>query len=137
MDNRAKRLAAINRGEFEPGKDAAPGAGGPGPYGPLLPADALGLQLPAGFRSRIVAQGGELVTGTSHLWHLDADGGGTFRVPGGYVYVSNSKRDKGKGGVGAIKFDHRGRIVDAYSICSGTNRNCSGGPPPAVVVLVI
>lgn len=103
---------------------------GPGPYGPLVAADANGLMLPAGFRSRVVARGGVIVDGTAHVWHIAADGGATFRVPGGYVYVSNSEVSDGLGGVGALRFDHRGRLQSAYSICSGTSRNCAGGATP-------
>ena len=103
---------------------------GPSPYGRLEPPDENGLRLPVGFRSRVVARSGEAVPGTSHPWHFDPDGGATFRVPGGYVYVSNAEVDGGGGGVGALRFDHRGNLQDAYSICSGTNRNCAGGPTP-------
>jgi secreted PhoX family phosphatase len=90
--------------------------------------------LPAGFRSRIVATGNQPVAGTSHTWHRAADGGAVFRasgggMPSGYIYVSNSELNPG-GGVGAIRFDWRGRIVDAYSICSNTRRNCAGGATP-------
>lgn len=105
--------------------------GGPGPYGPLQPPDANGIQLPSGFRSRVVARGGQLVGETGHRWHPAADGGATFRVPGGYVYVSNSEVDlRAVGGVGALRFDHRGRLLDAYTICWGTTRNCAGGATP-------
>ncbi len=104
--------------------------GGPGPYGPLQAPDANGLQLPMGFRSKVVARGEQIVGLTGHRWHRAADGGATFRVPGGHVYVSNSEIAGGGGGVGAIRFDHQGRIQDAYSICSGTSRNCAGGPTP-------
>ncbi len=105
-----------------------------GPYGPLQPPDANGLMLPAGFRSRVVAVAGDVVPGTSHTWHGDPDGGATFRVPAsgalppGYVYVSNSERLFGS--VGALRFDWRGRIRDAYEICSGTSFNCAGGATP-------
>ncbi len=109
---------------------ASPCAGGPGPYGPLQAADANGLQLPAGFRSRIVAQGNQIVAGTGYTWHALADGGAVFRTTGGYIYVSNSEVIAGFGGVSAIRFDYRGRILDAYSIGSGTSRNCAGGATP-------
>ncbi|MFP6608198.1 MAG: alkaline phosphatase PhoX, partial [Myxococcota bacterium] len=104
--------------------------GGPGPYGPLQAPDANGLQLPMGFRSKVVARGEQIVGLTGHRWHRAADGGATFRVPGGHVYVSNSEVAGRGGGVGAIRFDHQGRIQDAYSIYSGTSRNCAGGPTP-------
>jgi len=99
-----------------------------GPYGPLLPADANGIQLPAGFRSRVVARANQLVPGTAHVWHSRPDGGAVFPLPGGYVYVSNS--EEASGGVGALRFDHEGALLDAYPICTGTSRNCAGGATP-------
>ena len=99
--------------------------------GPLQPADANGLMLPPGFASRVVARTGQVVAGTSHVWHSDPDGGATFPTPvGGWIYVSNSEVDAGLGAVGAIEFGADGAILDAYSICSGTSRNCAGGPTP-------
>lgn len=100
-------------------------------YGPLLPANADALRLPAGFSSRIVARAGAAVGGTSHLWHRAPDGGACYATQdGGWVYTSNSELSSGLGGVGAIRFDANGAIVDAYSICSGTTRNCAGGATP-------
>ena len=98
-------------------------------YGTLAPPDENGIRLPAGFRSRVLARSGDLVDGTSHLWHALPDGGATFEIHGGWIYVSNSELSIG-GGVGALRFNRAGRIVDAYSICSGTHRNCAGGATP-------
>jgi len=99
-------------------------------YGPLRAPDANGLMMPAGFRSRVVATGGEIVPGTSFRWHAAADGGACFATADGYVYVSNSELNRGKGGVSALRFDADGRIVDAYSVCTGTSLNCAGGATP-------
>ncbi len=120
---------------------SAPAVPGPGPYGPLLAADANGLALPAGFTSRVIAVSGTLVEGTTHLWHGAPDGGATFAVPGGgWVYVSNSEVPAAPsippvpipitGGASAIKFDATGAVVDAYRILTGTDSNCAGGPTP-------
>lgn len=104
---------------------------GPGPYGSLLAADANGVQLPAGFTSRIIGRTGQAVAGTTYQWHSAPDGGSCFPSSGGgWVYASNSEVSGGQGGVSAIKFGANGSVVDAYSILSGTNRNCSGGPTP-------
>jgi uncharacterized protein len=103
--------------------------GGIGPYGELQPADELGLMLPRGFVAREVARTGQTVGPSSYRWHLFPDGGATFVVPDGWIYVSNSEVP-GSGGVGAIRFDARGVIVDAYSICTGTSTTCAGGPTP-------
>jgi uncharacterized protein len=108
---------------------AAPGAGSP--YGDLRAADANGIMLPPGFTAREIARAGRTVTGTNYVWHQWPDGGATFARPdSGWIYVSNSEVDNGAGGVGAIRFAPDGSIDDAYSICSGTSRNCAGGITP-------
>ena len=101
-----------------------------GPYGPLGPADANGIALPAGFTSRVVGVSGQVVPGTSYTWHAAPDGGACFAAGGGgWVYASNSELSPG-GGVGALRFASDGAIVAAYRILSGTNRNCAGGATP-------
>ncbi|MCE7081282.1 alkaline phosphatase PhoX [Streptomyces sp. ST2-7A] len=107
-----------------------PAQTGPGPYGPLRAADANGIQLPQGFTSRIVARSSQLVAGTSYRWHGAPDGGACFADGSGWIYVSNAELSNGAGGVGAIRFDANGGITNAYSILSGTNRNCAGGETP-------
>ncbi|MCH2172019.1 PhoX family protein [Myxococcota bacterium] len=106
-------------------------ASGPEGYGPLQGPDANGLRLPLAFTSRVVAVSGNEVGTTEHPWHFAPDGGATFSTgDGGWVYVSNSERFALEGGVGAIRFARDGGIVDAYSILTGTSRNCAGGPTP-------
>jgi hypothetical protein len=103
---------------------------GRGPYGPLDPPDENGIQLPRGFRSRLIAQAREPVPGTDFIWHVFPDGGDTFPLrDGGWVYVSNCEFVVG-GGASAIRFTPTGRIADAYSICSGSGLNCAGGKTP-------
>lgn len=100
--------------------------------GPLQPADTNGVRLPAGFTSRIVAQSGSVPNaGGSYSWHAAPDGGACFpRAGGGWIYVSNSEIGSNGGGVGALQFDAQGAVTGAYSICSGTSRNCAGGRTP-------
>ena len=98
--------------------------------GPLGEADANGVRLPAGFSIRIVARSGEPVLPNGHTWHAWPDGGATFATDdGGWIYVSNSELPL-NGGVGALRFDANGVLVDAYPILEGTNINCAGGPTP-------
>lgn len=116
------------------GSDNPPGAGLPqsrfAAIGPLLPPDANGLRLPAGFSSRVVAVSGQPVPGTSNLWHAFPDGGATYpTADGGWVYVSNSEIPA-IGGAGALKCDRSGAIVDSYRILVGTSTNCAGGKTP-------
>lgn len=105
---------------------------GNGPYGPLLPVNSDGIQLPAGFSSRLIGQTGQPVAGTSYAWHSWPDGGACFPATGGgWIYVSNSEIGAGGGGVGAVKFGPTGNIISAYSILTGTSRNCAGGTTPS------
>lgn len=100
--------------------------------GALNPPDSNGIMLPPGFVSRIVARSGEAPAGLpGYTWHSAPDGGACFRTPdGGWIYVSNSEVRSNGGGVGALRFDSNGEIVDAYSILSNTSINCAGGPTP-------
>lgn len=104
---------------------------GAGPYGPLGPPDAMGVCVPAGFSVRLLATTGQRVTGTDHVWHGAPDGGAVFRrASGGWIYVSNSELDGGRGGAGVLAFDARGEIDDAWRILVGTTWNCAGGATP-------
>ncbi len=104
--------------------------------GPLQAPDANGIRLPKGFGSRLVAASGTPVRlgnekNSSYLWHIEPDGGACYATPdGGWIYVSNSEAGDGNGGVGALRFDKKGEIIDAYSILSGSSRNCAGGSTP-------
>ncbi len=117
------------------------GCGGKGPdrrvsnvanLGPLGEADSNGLRLPPGFSGRVVARSGEVPTISSdYVWHARPDGGATFTTEeGGWIYVSSSELASGEGGVGALRFNAGGRVVDAYRILDGTSRNSGGGPTP-------
>jgi secreted PhoX family phosphatase len=105
---------------------------GEGPYGPLLPPDVNGLMLPEGFSAREIARNDQPVGRSGYTWHPFADGGATFEADGGgWIYVSNSEHPSpGAGGVGALRFDRGGEVVDAYRILDGTTRNCAGGHTP-------
>ena len=110
-----------------PSAMAAPAQNGPSPYGPLQPANANGIQLPAGFTSRVVARSGQQVAG--YTWHNAPDGGAVFADGTGWIYVSNSEINPG-GGASALRFDANGNITGAYRILSGTRQNCAGGAMP-------
>ncbi|MGD9604229.1 MAG: alkaline phosphatase PhoX [Gammaproteobacteria bacterium] len=101
------------------------------PLGPLGAPDVHGVRVAQGFRARLLATSGRRVDGTDHPWHAAPDGGATFAHPdGGWVYVSNAEVVDGGGGAGALRFDRSGAVVGAYTILSGTHRNCAGGPTP-------
>jgi hypothetical protein len=104
---------------------------GASPYGALNAPDAHGIRLPNGFAARLVGMTDVIVPGTAHAWHGAPDGGSTFATPDqGWVYVSNSELSGRQGGVGALRFDRHGRVVDAYRILDGTEHNCAGGATP-------
>lgn len=97
--------------------------------GTLQSPDKNGIRLPKGFVSRIAAHSGQNLFG--YHWHSEPDGGATFATPeGGWIYVSNSEVSKKSGGVGALRFDKNGELIDAYSILKNTSRNCAGGHTP-------
>jgi secreted PhoX family phosphatase len=97
----------------------------------LQAADENAVKLPAGFRSRIIAESSRPVkAGKPFLWHAAPDGGACFALDnGGWIYVSNSEMQS-TGGAGAIVFNANGEVLDAYSILENTSRNCAGGATP-------
>ena len=118
---------AFLRGAFA--RQAQPG---PSPYGPLGPADANGIRLPAGFRSRLIARHSEPVLPSAYVLPTLPDGAAIYpQDDGGWIMAVNSEAPfRGQGGASAIRFDKDGAVVDAYSILTGTQTNCSGGRTP-------
>ena len=110
---------------------AAPAQNATGPYGPLQAADANGIQLPAGFTSKVIARSRQTVPGTSYVWHDAPDGGAVIPNGSGWVYVSNAETSAASGGgASRIVFDSAGTVVGASRVLSGTNNNCAGGKTP-------
>ena len=100
--------------------------------GPLLPPDKNDIMLPPGFESRVVARTGQRPSVNSdYVWHGAPDGGATYATnDGGWIYVSNAELRNGNGGVGALRFNTVGEVVDSYPILEGTSINCAGGKTP-------
>lgn len=117
-------IAACGGGQSEPLSSQG--------FGPLQDPDVNGVRVPAGFQVRIVARSGQTpLVGSGFNWHPAPDGGATFAAAdGGWIYVSNSEMPDNQGGVGALRFDAAGQIIQAYSILSDTTDNCAGGPTP-------
>ncbi len=94
-----------------------------------------GLLLSTGLKSRIVAKSGTPVVNiygvvSPQNFHPLPDAGACFENPdgsGGWVYVSNSEEDYGKGGVGALYFDASGNVLSYKRLLDGTTDNCGGG----------
>lgn len=108
----------------------SPATPGVGPYGPLGAADPLGIALPQGFSSRLIAASGTPVLGTTYTWPLFPDGSAAFAQPdGGYVLAVNTEVPA-IGGASSISFDRDGNITGARSILANTSTNCGGGSTP-------
>jgi len=94
-----------------------------------------GLELSQGLTAKIVARAGKHVrlrggALSPDVFHTLPDGAAVFSEPngsGGWVYVSNSE-DAVDGGVGALYFDNKGRLIHYERLLTGqTRRNCGGG----------
>lgn len=91
------------------------------------------VRIPASCEMRLVAKSNQMATKhSSYKWHFNPDGGACFPTKDhGWIYVSNSEmKPQGTGGVGALKFNHDGDVIDSYSICQNTTNNCAGGSTP-------
>lgn len=123
---------AFGPGFYRSAFAAEPAKAGPGPYGALGGFDANGIALPPGFKSRVIARGGEVVPGTSYPWHVFTDGQAAFPTDdGGWILATNSEVPSASGGgVSSISFDRDGKITGARRILAGTSMNCAGGPTP-------
>jgi hypothetical protein len=111
---------------------AAPAKPGPGPYGPPVGApDELGLILPEGFGSRLIAKAGTPLPGTAYDFPVFPDGAATFPLSdGGWILAVNSESPPRSGGASGIRFAPGGSVGAAYRILSGTSTNCAGGRTP-------
>lgn len=92
----------------------------------------VNIEIPKGSVIRKIAQSSlPVLNNNAFLWHSAPDGGACFTTEDkGWIYVSNSEMNNKQGGAGAIKFNSKGEIVDAYSILKNTSRNCAGGKTP-------
>ncbi|MEO6653153.1 MAG: alkaline phosphatase PhoX [Ilumatobacteraceae bacterium] len=128
---------------------AAPGRGGTGAYGELVPDPAGMLDLPPGFRYRIVSTVGEPLSGGGLLPDR-FDGTGAFAGPGGSVRLVRNHEQGGSatystvtpadpavvydagatGGTSTVVLDRHGVKTDEYVSIAGTYNNCAGGITP-------
>jgi hypothetical protein len=102
--------------------------------------DPHGIRWSKGLSGKRLTRTGEKVvyrdgSRSSKDFHTDPDAGACFPLKdgsGGWVYVSNSEDTSGdiSGGVGALYFDSKGRVVRYDRILDNTDNNCGGGKSP-------
>jgi secreted PhoX family phosphatase len=98
--------------------------------------DNLGIQISVGLTAKRIAQTGSRVNyadgGQSSIsYHGMMDAAGIAPLPGGgYVYMSNSEKSSGTGGVYGLYFNKDGEITNYKALLTGTSRNCGGGISP-------
>jgi hypothetical protein len=98
--------------------------------------DNLGIQISVGLTAKRIAQTGSRVNyadgGQSSIsYHGMMDAAGIAPLPGGgYVYMSNSEKSSGTGGVYGLYFNKDGEIINYKALLTGTSRNCGGGISP-------
>ena len=93
----------------------------------LKDVERFGISVSKGIIVRMLAKADTKVPKSDLKFHSMPDGATIIPLDDGYVYVSNSEVDDGKGGVYGVYFNHDGDIVDYKQLLSGTTRNCSGG----------
>ena len=93
----------------------------------LKDVERFGISVSKGIIVRMLAKADTKVPKSNLKFHSMPDGATIIPLDDGYVYVSNSEVDDGKGGVYGVYFNHDGDIVDYKQLLSGTTRNCSGG----------
>ncbi len=116
-------------------------------YGPLVPDPAGLLDLPRGFRYKVVSReglplpDGGIVPGAFDGMATFAGGrdstflvrnheqGATADWPA-VAAPSHTFNPAAKGGTTTLRVDHRGGLLDEYVSLAGTSRNCAGGRTP-------
>ncbi len=131
--------------ELFTGSAAAHGRGG---YGPLVPDPAGLLDLPKGFRYKVLSREGEPLRSGEGQVPTNFDGMAAFAAKRGGTHLvrNHENRHNGKigvpvvegltydpaakGGCTNVTLDRRGNVVDERVGIAGTAVNCAGGPTP-------
>ncbi|QNE74125.1 DUF839 domain-containing protein [Streptomyces finlayi] len=131
--------------ELFAGTSAAVGHSG---YGPLVPDPDGLLDLPKGFRYRVLSRQGDELRSGEGLVPGNHDGMAAFRGDRGRVHLVRNHENRasaalavptvdgltydpmGKGGCTALELDSRNRVLGEHVAIAGTAVNCAGGPTP-------
>ncbi|WP_051853148.1 alkaline phosphatase PhoX [Streptomyces aureocirculatus] len=121
---------------------------GSGGYGPLIPDPNGLLDLPKGFRYRVLSREGDQLRSGEGKVPGNHDGMAAFGGRRGGVHLVRNHENRAtaklgvptvkgltydpaaKGGCTALALDRRGRVVDERVAIAGTAVNCAGGPTP-------
>ncbi|NUT29377.1 MAG: DUF839 domain-containing protein, partial [Streptomyces sp.] len=138
---------AGNLTELFAGTAAAQNLGHTG-YGPLVPDPNGLLDLPEGFRYRVLSREGDPLRSGEGRVPSNHDGMTALPGGGGRVHLVRNHENRadgrvpvptvpgltydpaGKGGCTALTLDRRGRVLSERVAIAGTAVNCAGGPTP-------
>ncbi|MEU6992722.1 alkaline phosphatase PhoX [Streptomyces sp. NPDC046465] len=131
--------------ELFAGTAAAHGKAG---YGPLVPDPKGLLDLPAGFRYKVLSREGDDLRSGEGKVPSNHDGMAAFRGRDGGVHLVRNHENRvtgkigvptvkgltydpmGKGGCTALSLDRRNNVLGERVAIAGTAVNCAGGPTP-------
>ncbi|MBT2443836.1 DUF839 domain-containing protein [Streptomyces sp. ISL-36] len=131
--------------ELFAGSAAASGGAG---YGPLVADPAGLLDLPAGFRYKVLSRQGDPLRSGEGLVPSNHDGMGAFAGRRGRVHLVRNHENRvtgkigvptvegltydpaAKGGCTALELDGRNNVLGERVAIAGTAVNCAGGPTP-------
>ncbi|MYT61398.1 DUF839 domain-containing protein, partial [Streptomyces sp. SID7834] len=117
-------------------------------YGPLVPDPDGLLDLPKGFRYRVLSREGDPLRSGEGLVPSNHDGMAAFAGSHGRVHLVRNHENRvtgriavptvegltydpmGKGGCTALELDGRGHVRGERVAIAGTAVNCAGGPTP-------
>ncbi|WP_330173077.1 PhoX family protein [Streptomyces sp. NBC_01498] len=121
---------------------------GRGGYGPLVPDPDGLLDLPKGFRYRVLSRTGEELSSGEGQVPSNPDGMAAFAGRRGRVHLVRNHENRadgkigvptvdgltydpmGKGGCTALELDGRNNVLGERVAIAGTAVNCAGGPSP-------
>ncbi|MEU6119022.1 alkaline phosphatase PhoX [Streptomyces sp. NPDC047117] len=121
---------------------------GRGGYGPLVPDPNGLLDLPKGFRYKVLSREGDPLLSGEGKVPSNCDGMAAFRGRRGHTHLVRNHENRrksraavptvdgitydpmGEGGCTAIEVDAHNEVVSERVAIAGTSTNCAGGPTP-------
>ncbi|QPP05999.1 DUF839 domain-containing protein [Streptomyces bathyalis] len=135
--------------ELFTGTAAAQGTGGRSGYGPLVPDPKGVLDLPKGFKYKILSRTGDDLPSGEGKVPSNCDGMAAFGSRrGGHTWLVRNHENRqdaeqavptvdgltydpdAKGGCTSLELDGRNKVLDERVAIAGTSTNCAGGPSP-------